>query len=164
MKLSVQPTRTYDSSSMYGQHFQQSMDQPGMVVNPVHGQFNTRQGCFPCPRSRLRIWSRETGSTAPSRASLLILHTHEAESGAYSRDSSRSPRRRPYIPSTAIGSVPSSSGHALAHRLRSLPRVRRLRVSSPQDSSRNGCCHFRYHRGSIFMRLSFPTPSIHIGT
>ena len=28
---------------------------------------------FPCPRSRLRIWSRETGSAVPSRVSLLIF-------------------------------------------------------------------------------------------
>ena len=27
---------------------------------------------FPCPHSRLRIWSRETGSAVPSRVSLLI--------------------------------------------------------------------------------------------
>ena len=27
---------------------------------------------FLCPRSRLRIWSRETGSAVPSRVSLLI--------------------------------------------------------------------------------------------
>ena len=46
---------------------------------------STRYGCqpctwsaeqgkliFPCPRWRLRIWSRETGSAVPSRASLLI--------------------------------------------------------------------------------------------
>ena len=25
---------------IYGQHFQQSMDQPGMVANPAHGQLN----------------------------------------------------------------------------------------------------------------------------
>ena len=51
---------------------------------------------FPCPRSRRRIWSRETGSAAPSRVSLLILHT-QAESGACLRDSSRVPWRRPFI-------------------------------------------------------------------
>ena len=28
---------------------------------------------FPCPRSRLRIWSRETGSAVLSRVSLLII-------------------------------------------------------------------------------------------
>ena len=39
-----------------------------------------------------------------------------------------------------IGSVPSLSGHAIAYRLRSLPRVRWHRASSPQGSSSNGCC------------------------
>ena len=52
------------------------MDQSGKVANPARGQ--------------LRIWSRETGSAVPSRASQLILHT-QAESSAYSRDSSRFP-------------------------------------------------------------------------
>ena len=79
---------------------------------------------FPCPRSRLRIWSRETGLAVPSRVSLLILHT-QAESGAYLRDSSRFPRRRPFIPVTSIGSVRILSDHATAYRWRSLPRVRR---------------------------------------
>ena len=48
--------------------------------------------CFPCPRSRLRIWSRETGSAVPCRVISLILHT-QAESGAYLRDSCHFPRR-----------------------------------------------------------------------
>ena len=64
------------------------------------------------------------------------LHT-----GAYLRDSSRLPRRRPFIylkPPYAIGSVPSSSGHANAYRWRSLPRVRRHRASKPQGSSERG--------------------------
>ena len=39
-----------------------------------------------------------------------------------------------------IGSVPRLSGHAIAYRLRSLPRVRWHRVSIPQGSSSNGCC------------------------
>ena len=63
------------------------------------------------------------------------LHT-QADSGAYLRDSSRVPRRRPFMkPPYAIGSVPSLSGHAIAYRWRSLPRVRRHRASKPQDSS-----------------------------
>ena len=63
------------------------------------------------------------------------LHT-QAESGAYLRDSSRVPRRRPFMkPPYAIGSVPSLSGHAIAYRWRSLPRVRRHRASKPQGSS-----------------------------
>ena len=77
------------------------------------------------------------GSAVPSRVSLLIfiLHT-QAESGAYLRDSCRVPRRRPFMkPPYAIGSVPSLSGHAIAYRWRSLPRVRRHRASKPQGSS-----------------------------
>ena len=65
------------------------------------------------------------------------LHT-QAESGAYLRDSSRVPRRRAFIymkPPYAIGPVPSLSGHAIAYRWRSLPRVRRHRASKPQRSS-----------------------------
>ena len=44
---------------------------------------------FPCLRTRLRIWSRETGSVVPSRVSLLILHAHA--------ELSRFLRRRPFI-------------------------------------------------------------------
>ena len=65
------------------------------------------------------------------------LHT-QAEYGAYLRDSSRVPRRRPFIylkPPYAVGSVPSLSGHTIAYRWRSLPRVRRHRASKPQGSS-----------------------------
>ena len=43
-----------------------------MVANPARGQLNRGKIIFPCPRSRLRIWSRETGSAVPSRVSLLI--------------------------------------------------------------------------------------------
>ena len=45
-----------------------------------------------------------------------------------------------FIPLYAIGPIPNFWGHATAYRWRSLPRVRRHRVSSPQGSSRNGCC------------------------
>ena len=64
------------------------------------------------------------------------LHT-QTESGAYLRDSSRVPRRRPFIylkPPYAIGPVPCLSGHKIAYRWRSLPRVRRHRASKAQCS------------------------------
>ena len=71
------------------------------------------------------------GFSRPSRD-----HTH-AESGAYLRDSSREPRWRPCMkPLYAIGSAPSLSGHAVAYRWRSLPRVRRNRASKLQGSSK----------------------------
>ena len=48
------------------------MDQPGKVANPAGGQLNRENIFLPCPRSSLRIWSRETGSAVPSRVSLVI--------------------------------------------------------------------------------------------
>ena len=119
--------------------YSKSMDQLGKVANPARGQLNRENEYFPCPRSCLRIWSRETVSAVPSRVSMLISILSQAEYGAYSRDSSRVPRRRPYIyfkPPYAIGSVPSLSGHAIAAcRWRSLPRVRLHRASKPHGSS-----------------------------
>ena len=73
------------------------------------------------------------GSSRPVPRQPAHLRT---ESGAYLRDSSRVPRRRPILkPPYAIGSVPSLPGHASAYRWRSLPRVRRHRASKPQGSS-----------------------------
>ena len=50
------------------------MDQPGNVANPALGQLNKENEyfIFPCPRARLRIWSRVKASAVPSRVSLLI--------------------------------------------------------------------------------------------
>ena len=75
------------------------------------------------------------GFSRPVPRQSAHLHT-QAESGAYLRDSSRVPRRRPFMkPPYATGSVPSLSGHAIAYRWRSLPRVRRHRASKSQGSS-----------------------------
>ena len=49
-----------------------------MVANPARDQLD-RENVFPCASSRLRIWSRETGSAVTSRDSPLILHS-QAES------------------------------------------------------------------------------------
>ena len=67
----------------------------------THCQSVSMNVCMVITYSRIwillvRIWARETGSSVPFRVSLLILHT-QAESGAYSRESSRFPRRRPSI-------------------------------------------------------------------
>ena len=59
---------------MYCHTYSKSTDEPAKVANPVRGQLNRENEyfIFPCPRSRLIIWSRETGSAIPSRVSLLI--------------------------------------------------------------------------------------------
>ena len=77
----------------------------------------------------------EIGSPVPRQPARLYTR---ADSGACLRDSSRVPRRRPFIylkPPYAIGSVPSLSGHAIASRWRSLPIVRRHRASKGQGRS-----------------------------
>ena len=76
------------------------------------------------------------GSPVPRQSAHLHI---QAESGAHLRNSSRVPRRRPFIffkPPDAIGSVPSLSGHAVAYRWRSLPRVCRHRACKPQGRSK----------------------------
>ena len=71
------------NAPVYSNTYRKSMDQPGKVASPARGQLNRKKLIFPCPRSCLRIWSRETGSAVPSRVSLLIsIHT-QAKSGAY---------------------------------------------------------------------------------
>ena len=72
-------------------------------------------------------------------APLQSVHFHtQAEYDAYLRDSSRVPRRRPFIYLKlpyAVGSVLSLSGHAFAYRWCSLPRVRRHRAKKTQGRS-----------------------------
>ena len=138
---------------MYSHYFLQSMDQPGKGYQSCLWSAEQEKGIFPCARSRLRIWSRETGSAVPSRVSrsfstfrLDLVLTHGIP-----------PTFRGGIilivhlfrPRYAIGSVSSLSGHAIAYRWRLLPRVCRHSASSPQGSSSNGCCLFRYHHGPI---------------
>ena len=144
---------------IYGQLFQQTSNQPGTVANPSRGQLKQGKWLFPVP---VCAWEFGLSRLArPSRpVSARILSTRrQAESGVfYSRTSFDFPRRRPcIIPSTAIGPVPSWSGHAIAYRWRSLPRVRRRRGRSLQGSSSIRCCLFRYHHGPNFVRLSFST-------
>ena len=120
------------------------MDQPCKVCQSC--LWSTEQGkwIFPCPRPRLRIWPRETGSAVPSRVSPLIP-PHSGWIwlvGAYSRDSSRFPRRRPFIYTATRHRVgPESIGSRnLAYRQPSVPRVHRHRASIPQGGSSNECC------------------------
>ena len=110
------------------------MDQPGKVASPARGQLNKENALSAFVPENLVSRDR-FGSPVPRQPA--HLHT-QAESGAYLRDSSRVPRRRPFIqfkPAYAIGPVPSLSGHAIAYRWRSLPRVHRHGASKPQGSS-----------------------------
>ena len=110
------------------------MDQPGKVAKPARGQLNKESNISLSPCVPENLVSRDEFSRPVPRQP-AHLHT-PPESGAYLRDSSRVPRRRPFMkPPYAIRSVSSLSGHAIAYRWRSLPRVRRHRASKPQGSS-----------------------------
>ena len=110
------------------------MDRPGKVANPARGQLNRKNNIPLSPCVPENLVSRD-GFSRPVPRQPAHLHT-QAESGAYLRDSSRVPRWRPFMkPPYAIGSVPSLSGHAIAYRWRSLPRIRQHKASKPQGSS-----------------------------
>ena len=79
---------------MYGHHIQQSMDQPGKVANPARGQLN-RENNIPLSQCVPENLVSRDGFSRPVPRQPAHLHT-QAESGAYLRDSSRVPRRRPY--------------------------------------------------------------------
>ena len=106
------------------------------------------------------------GFCSPVSGQPAHLYT-QAESCAYLRDSSlrdssRVPRRRPFIyfkPPYTIGSVPSLSSHAIAYRWRSLLRVRRHRASKPQGSSERVLPRQVTMDQLIYTPL-FPTPII----
>ena len=53
--------------------YSKSLGKSGKVANPARGSAEQGKLIFPCPRSRLRIWLRETGLAVPSRVSLLIV-------------------------------------------------------------------------------------------
>ena len=94
----------------YSQHFQESiMDQPCMVIKSCSWSAERGTYCFPYPRSRLRIWSRETGSAAPSHVSLLIsiLRLNLVLTHGILPDFRDGVHLYLFIPSTAIGSIPN---------------------------------------------------------
>ena len=89
---------------------------------------------FPCTHSRLRIWFRETGSAVPSRVSLLISILRQNLVLTYGIPPEFRGGVHLFIlkPPYAIGSVPSSSDHAIAY---DGVRVCRYRTCKPQGSS-----------------------------
>ena len=71
------------------------MDQPGKVASPARGQLNRKMSITLSAFVPENLASRD-GFGSPVPRQPAHLHTR-AESGAYFRDSSRVPRRRPFI-------------------------------------------------------------------
>ena len=61
------------------------MDQSDKVANPARESAEQGKLIVSCSRSRLKSWSRETGSAVPFRVSLLTILNAQVEPGACSR-------------------------------------------------------------------------------
>ena len=120
---------------MYGHTYSKSMDQPGKVANPARGQPNRDISLSAFVPENL-VSRDGFGSPVPSACSFSILRlnlvlTYYGIPPEFRGGVHLIILKPPY----AIGWVPSLSGHAIAYRWRSLPRVRRHRASKPQGSS-----------------------------
>ena len=82
---------------MYGHYntYSKGKDQPGKVAYPARGQLN-RKIIFSLSLFAPENLVSRDGFGSPVPRQPAHLHT-QAESGAYVRDSSRVPRRRPFI-------------------------------------------------------------------
>ena len=127
---------------MYGHMFskskdQPSKDQPSKVANHARGQLNRENQCLPVlvPAResglgrRFRHYHLASACSSPYSGLIWCLLTALFPSSAAASTYLLKP---PYV----IGSVPNSSGHAIAYRWRSLPRVHCHRISKPQGSSK----------------------------
>ena len=72
-----------------------SMDQPGEVANPAHGQLTGKMNVSLSASAPENLISRDRFGSVPSCVSLLISILRLNLSGDYFLDSSRVPRRRP---------------------------------------------------------------------
>ena len=95
---------------MYDRTYSKSVDQPGKVVNPARGQVNREMDISLSPPAPENLVSRD-GFASPVPRQPAHLHT-QTESGA----SSPAASIHLFQLLSAIGSVPSLSGHAVADR------------------------------------------------
>ena len=86
--------RVHTCVTMYGDTNSKIMDQPGKVANPARGQLN-RENTIPLSAFVPENLVSRDGFGSPVPRQPAHLHA-QAESGAYLRDSSRVPRRRPF--------------------------------------------------------------------
>ena len=153
-------SREYCTVCMYGMviTYSKSNDQLGKVANPARGQLNREKYFFPTPFAPDNLVSRD-GFGSPVPCQPAYLHT-QAESGAYLRDSSRFPRRRPFI----YLNRHTPSGQSRVYWVKQLRidgvHCRESAGTGPINLKivPNGCCLLAGHHEPINMRLSFSHP------
>ena len=130
----------------------------GKVANPARGQLNRENKYFLSAFAPENLVTRD-GSGSPVPRQPAHLHT-QAESGAYLRDSSRVPRRRPFINFNRH----TPSGQSRVYRVTQVP-TDGVHCQEPAGTGSvnlkvvpNECCLGRSPYGPINMRLSFPHP------
>ena len=144
-----------------------------VVNNPACGQLNRKKMLFSCPRSRLRIWFRETGSTScvsplilPTQAESSIINHQSSiinhQSGAYSRVPHLPPafrdgvhllHRQPPSDQSRAYRATQSRADGVYRRESSGTRPIVVKVARTGSSYDTPYVYF-------FVRLSFPTPII----
>ena len=132
-----------------------------LVTNPARGKLNRANDYFPVP-ARNNAW--EFGLVRRVRPSRPASACSFSALGLNLIGWCLLTELLPISAAASIHTVPSLSGHAIAYRRRSLRLVSRHRASSPQGSSSNGRCLFRYQHGPTNLHLSFPTPIITVCT
>ena len=129
---------------MFGQTCSKSMDQPGKVANPARGQLNRENEHFAFAPENL-VSRDGVGSPVPRQPAHLHTQATQAEYGAYLRDSSRFPRRRPFI----YLNRHTPSGQSRVYRVTQLRtdgvHCRESAGTGPVNLKvvPNGCCHSR---------------------
>ena len=126
------------------------------VANSARGQLNREMSIPLSPYAPENLVSRY-GFSRPVPRQPAHLHT-QAEFGAYLRDSSRVPRRRPLFiyymkPPDAIGSVPSLSGHAIAYRWRSHFFGLATNALNVRNNNNNNNCRESAGTGSVNLKV-----------
>ena len=109
----------------------QSMDQPGRAANHARGQLNRENEYFPVSARALELGlARRVRPSRPASAgSFSTLRLNLVLTRGIPPDFRGGVHL--FTTSYAIGSAPSLSGHAIAYRWRSLPRVCQHWASSP---------------------------------
>ena len=140
--------------------YSKSMDQPSKVANPARGQLNRENEKITISLSAFapeNLVSRDRfGIPVPRQPA-----HHPDTQGEFTYGIAPEFRGGVHLlilkPPDAVGSVPSLSGHVIAYRWRSLPKVRRHRASKSQGSS-GRVLPWQVTMGPINVRLSFPHP------